>query len=79
MAYDYTVVPFRAHGKGTITADEIARQLSAAIAQHATDGFELHEVATVTVEVAPGCLGGILGQKAQMLSYEQLVFKREQT
>jgi hypothetical protein len=59
MVYDYRVLPFRAARKGQISPAEIAAQLSLAIEQGATDGFELFQVATVTVEVAPDCLGSL--------------------
>ena len=76
MVYDYRVVPFRAGQTGQLSPTGIAAQLEHAIDQAAIDGFELYQVATVTVEVAPGCLGSLLGQQKQYLTYEQIILRR---
>jgi hypothetical protein len=75
-SYSYKVIPFRARVVGQGNPVEIAVQLESTISQHAVEGFELLQVATVTVDVAPGCLGSLLGQKTQEITYEQLVFRR---
>lgn len=75
-SYTYKVVPFRAGQKGQLSPADVASQLATVISAGAIDGFELHQVATVTVEVAPGCLGSLLGQRMQYLTYEQVLFRR---
>jgi len=74
--YSYRVIPFRSQVKGLANPVEIAAQLETAIRTGASDGYELMQVATVTVDVAPGCLAGLMGQKTGSLTYEQLVFRR---
>ncbi|NOT08450.1 MAG: hypothetical protein HOP28_09620 [Gemmatimonadales bacterium] len=74
--YVYKVIPFRAQFTGTATPEGIASQLQAAITQSATDDFELYQVATVTVAVAPGCIGTLLGHKAERYTYEQVIFRK---
>lgn len=75
-SYSYKVVPFRAQFTGTASPDSIASQLETAILNVAVDGFELYQVATVTLEIAPGCFGSLLGQRTQASTYEQLIFRR---
>lgn len=74
--YSYRVVPFRAHVKGTAVPGDIAGQLEAAICDGAAGGYELVQVASVTVEVSPGCLGALTGQQASAMTHEQLVFRK---
>lgn len=74
--YTYRVIPFRAEVKGLGNPTEIASQLESAIRSGSSGGYELMQVATVTVEVAPGCLGSMMGQKTGAITYEQLVFRK---
>src|ERR1051325_5433704 len=57
-AYEYKVVPFMGHSKGSLAAAEVARQLETVIAQHASVGWEFCQLSDVNIEVQPGCIVG---------------------
>lgn len=79
MAYQYTVVPFVGQIKtgfmSTDNAQTVADQLKAVINSHATKGWEFVSVEKVDIEVKPGCLGSLLGQKVTYISFDQVVFR----
>ncbi len=77
MNYQYKVVPFIGKIKSGGNAQEVAAQLQAAIAQHATGDREFHTFNDVNIEVQPGCLAGLLGAKAAYVQFDQLVFRKE--
>ena len=72
--FEYKVVPFVGKIKGNPDAQEVAKQLAAAISQHATNGWILHSFNKVSIEVAPGCLAGLLGGKTAYVDMDQLIF-----
>lgn len=43
----------------------------------AEGGWELTDIDTVTSSQQPGCLSGLLGGKAESITFKMLVFKRE--
>lgn len=75
---DYLVVPFtaRVDSTGPQAQDQIAHQLARTIQHHADQGWEYLRLEQVTVQVSPGCLSSLLGQKAGVLTSDQLVFRR---
>lgn len=77
MALTYQVIPFRGQAKDAAnpaaTAQQLAQMINAAVA----DGWEFVEVANITIDVSPGCLGSLLGAKAGSVTHEQVVFRRE--
>jgi hypothetical protein len=75
--YQYQVVPFIGKIRGTQTAAEVATQLQATISQHASQGWEFWQLSDVNIEVQPGCLGGLLGQKTSYVRFDQLIFRKE--
>ncbi len=81
MSYEYNVVPFIGRIRGgkfdERSAAAVAEQLEAVITEHATDGWEFYRIDQVQIEVKPGCLGGLLGQKAAYVLFDEVVFRRE--
>ncbi len=52
--------------------------LNQIVNQEAQQGWEFHRVDTIGVEVAPGCLQGLLGQRNQTHHYYVVSFRRGQ-
>lgn len=57
---------------------EAAMYLNQIVNQEAQQGWEFHRVDTIGVEVAPGCLQGLLGQSNQTHHYYVVSFRRGQ-
>ncbi len=74
--YEYKVVPFIGRNKGDIAAVDVARQLQHVIGEHATGGWEFHQMRDVNVEVQPGCLAGLFGGSVHYVRFDQLIFRR---
>lgn len=76
----YKAVPFIGAVKtGFFSSDNagtVAAQLQAAIEKEVDSGWEFHTFAKVDIEVKPGCLGALLGQKVTYITYDQLIFRR---
>lgn len=79
MASQYAVVPFIGTIKTGFFSNDNARtvsdQLQAVINDHAKKGWEFVSVEKVDIEVKPGCLGSLLGQRASYISFDQVVFR----
>lgn len=75
--YQYQVVPFIGKIKGSQTATAVASQLQATIDQHVSQGWEFWQLTDVNIEVQPGCLAGLLGQKTSYVRFDQLIFRKE--
>lgn len=79
-AYSYVVVPFIGVIRGGTFSKENARtvssQLQSVIEEHVRQGWEFYSVEKVGIEVQPGCLGGLLGQKTAYINFDQVVFRR---
>ena len=73
--YKYSVVPFIGRIKDSQSAGEVSKQLQALIDQYASQGWELHEVSNVNIEVKPGCLAMLLGAKSSYIRFDQVIFK----
>ena len=76
MSYQYKVVAFMGTTKGNQGADVAATQLTALINREATGGWELFQMGDVNIEVTPGCIAGLLGQKVTYIRYDQIVFRK---
>jgi hypothetical protein len=74
--HEYKVLPFIGKLKKGQGADEASKQLDAMINTFAVDGWEFYQLADVNIEVAPGCLAGILGADVSYIRFDQLVFRR---
>lgn len=80
MNYEYLVVPFIGQVKGGVfdakSAQQVSAQLQAVINEYVQKGWEYYRIDKVNIEVAPGCLSGLLGQKATYLTFDQVIFRR---
>lgn len=72
----YRVVPFEGRIKGKGSAGDVSAQLQSVINDVAAEGWELVTMADVGIEVAPGCLGGLIGREKAYLRFDQLIFRR---
>ena len=79
--YRYRVVPFIGTMRtGLFSLDSaltVSTQLQTLIEQHANEGWEFYSVAKVGIQVTPGCLGQLLGQRNSYVSFDQVIFRRE--
>jgi hypothetical protein len=78
MGFQYKVVPFIGHTKGSLSAIEVARQLETVIRQHAALGWEFHQLSDVNIEVRPGCISGLFGAKVEYARFDQLIFRADE-
>ncbi len=76
MTYEYKVVAFIGSIKGKGNADSVASQLTALINNEAENGWELFQMGDVNIEVTPGCIAGLLGQKVTYIRYDQIIFRK---
>lgn len=78
MAYQYATyqlpqtVEANVKDRSTAVADMVLR----VIADYAKQGWEYYRADNFTVSTPPGCLGALLGQKHEYVSYSVLVFRR---
>jgi hypothetical protein len=79
--YNYHVVPFvgRIKANTAENAQTVSTQLQAVIDHYAKHGWEFYSIEKVGIEVNPGCLGGLFGQSATYLNYDQIIFRRAAT
>ena len=76
MSFEYKVVAFMGSTKGSEGADIVASQLTTLINSEATGGWELFQMGDVNIEVSPGCIAGLLGQKVTYMRFDQIVFRK---
>jgi hypothetical protein len=78
--HSYLVVPFIGVIRGGTFSKENAQtvsgQLQAVIDGQLRQGWEFYSIEKVGIEVQPGCLGGLLGQKTAYINFDQIVFRR---
>lgn len=77
--YTYHVVPFEGQARGTLDAKALAavsQQLQEAINAQIKAGWEYVETTSVTIRVAPGCLGRFLGASADHVTFDQIIFRK---
>jgi hypothetical protein len=71
--FEYTVAPFRGKGK---EQRSVAEQLENIINAYAEKGWEFVGMHDVTIEIPPGCIGGLLGGTTTYTKYDEIIFKR---
>ena len=80
MASEFKVVPFVGQIKGGFFSKEgpgtASRQLEDVINTHGKQGWDFVEVSHIYILVQPGCIGGLFGQKANTIVYDQVIFKK---
>lgn len=79
MAYQYRMIqiPPGISILGAERGTEAAEYLQQLANEQAQQGWEFYRVDTVGVEVNPGCLGALLGRKAQTTEYYVVTFRKE--
>jgi hypothetical protein len=77
--YEYKAIPFLAEvsSRDRKSAERASAQLTAAINGAATEGWEFHQVGSVSVLVSPGCLAAFGGAKPSTMFIDQMIFRRE--
>jgi len=58
--------------------NEAAAYLDKIVNSHAQDGWEFYRVDAIGVNVKPGCLAGLLGQKSALTTYYVVSFRKKQ-
>lgn len=76
MSFEYKVIAFMGSTKGSQGADTVASQLTTMINREASGGWELFQMGDVNIEVSPGCIAGLLGQKVTYMRFDQIVFRK---
>ena len=76
MKYQYKIVPFIGKIKSGQGAGIAAQQLESVISQYVQAGWEFVQLGDVNIEVQPGCLAGLLGQKAAYVTFDQIIFRK---
>ena len=78
--YQYKVVAFRGQIKTGIFSSEgpetASKQLENVIHSGTTGGWEFVEVSHINILSAPGCIAGLLGQRAMNIPYDQVIFRK---
>ena len=64
--------------KGKDMHNEAVKTYESIINQAAEGGWELSNIDTVTSSQQPGCLSGLFGGKAEIITFKILVFRKEQ-
>lgn len=81
MLYKYRVIPFIGQIKGgsfsSDNAQTVSAQLEQVINAQAQAGWEFVGVEKIGIEVQPGCLGALLGQKSAHIMFDQIVFRAD--
>jgi hypothetical protein len=81
MKYEYKVLPFIGKLKSGLfgsvqDAGEVSTQLASVINQHASQGWEFIALNDVNIEIKPGCLAGLFGNKTAFIPFDQVIFRR---
>ena len=61
---------------GGSAADGIADDLTAMVGKYEAKGYEFQKVETIHIDVAPGCIGMLMGKGKEYHPYDYLVFKK---
>ena len=61
---------------GGSAAGGIADDLTAIVAKYEAKGYEFQKVETIHIDVAPGCIGMLMGKGKEYHPYDYLVFKK---
>ena len=79
MPYQYKMVqiPANISVSGVERGREAAQYLENVVNQEARQGWEFYRVDEIGVEVRPGCLMALFGQKATYTQYYVVTFRRE--
>jgi hypothetical protein len=80
MMPEYKVVSFVGNVKGGYFSKEgphtASKQLEDVINSYVKQGWQFDSLGHINILVQPGCIGGLLGQKATAIVYDQVIFKK---
>lgn len=80
VGYEYKVVPFRGQIKSGLFSSEgpqtASKQLEDVIHSGVAGGWEFVEVSHINILSEPGCIAGLLGQRAMNIPYDQVIFRK---
>ncbi len=79
MPYQYRMlqVPPNVSVRGVAQGQEAAQYLQTLVNEQARQGWEFYRVDEIGVEVRPGCLWALLGQKATYTQYYVVTFRSD--
>jgi hypothetical protein len=78
-SYEYKVIPFLARADAGDSFEIIAVQLQKVIDEHAAQGWEFLQLASVRLLVKAGCFQRLQGKKDGLEIYDQLIFRKPST
>ena len=80
--YEYIAVPFVGNiTSGIFTVQNagiITKQLQTTINEYVSKGWDYYSMEKVNVQVTPGCLASLLGQREVFITFDQIIFRRKQ-
>jgi hypothetical protein len=76
MSYEYRVVPFKGFNKNELDPQMVSAHMQMLLNVGASEGWEFNQSTNVSIEVQPGCLNGLFGQRSQSTKYDMLIFRR---
>ena len=68
MSYEYSVVPFKGFNKNELDPQTVSAHMQVLLNVGASEGWEFYQSTNVSIEVQPGCLNALFGQKSQSTS-----------
>ena len=79
-SYEYKVVPFIGRLKSGVfnveNAEKVSEQLQQLIDTYAQQGWEFYRIDPVQIQIQPGCLAGLFGQRVSWINFDQVIFRR---
>lgn len=79
MTYEYKMIqipPNISVQAKSHKGNEAAAYLQNVVNNEATEGWEFYRVDSIGVEVQPGCLAGLFGQRSEGTTYHVITFRR---
>jgi hypothetical protein len=78
--YTYKVVPFIGTLKGGVfnveTAEKVSDQLQELIDTYTQQGWEFYRIDAVQIQIQPGCLASLFGQRTSWINFDQVIFRQ---
>ena len=75
--FEYFVAPFRGEiVRGKDGPQAASEQLNAFIRHVQAQGWEFDRLASIHMNVQPGCLASLFGASTTVVAYDQVVFRR---
>lgn len=71
----YSVLPFLGNVRSGAQASEVAKQLEALLNRAAAADADLALISAANTRIAPGCLAGLTGKKADWARHDQVIVK----